>query len=80
MQDVIEMLLRKQSTLEADKEAEKAAAVERIENEYAERSARIDALLDMAGYVKPVVEEVDAKPEATAEAADVEKDVTICGL
>ena len=80
MQDVIEMLLRKQSTLEADKEAEKAAAVERIENEYAERSARIDALLDMAGYVKPVVEEVDAQPGATAEATDVEKDVTICGL
>ena len=79
MQDVIEMLLKKQSTLEADKEAEKAAAVERIENEYAERSAKIVALLGMAGYVPPVVEEVDAQPEV-ADAAKVVQDVTICGL
>lgn len=72
MKDVIEMLLQKQSTIETDKEAEKALAIERIENEYAARSEKIVALLDMAGYVPPV-EEPDAEPdEQSADVAEIE--------
>ena len=70
MQDVIDMLLQKQSTLEAEKEAEKAAAIERIESDYTARAEKITALLDLAGYVPPVVEEVAEQPaEDTADAA-----------
>jgi hypothetical protein len=75
MKDVIEMLLQKQSTLEADKEQEKALAVERIESEYAERSVKIAALLDMAGYIPPVEEpdeQPDEQPEAEAETETAE--------
>ena len=70
MKDVIDILLQKQSTLEADREAEKALACERIDAEYADRAGKIAALLDMAGYV-PVVEdtpEAPGTPEAAAEA------------
>lgn len=62
MKDVIDMLLVKQAALEADKEAEKALACEKIDAEYAERADKITALLDMAGYVAPVVEEAAAEP------------------
>lgn len=58
MKDVIDLLLEKQATLEADREAEKALAIEKIEAEYADRETKINALLDMAGYVKPTEEEV----------------------
>lgn len=64
MKDVIDILLKKQATLEEDREAEKALACEKIDAEYAERSCKIAALLDMAGYV-PEIEEI---PEAAAEA------------
>lgn len=77
MQDVIDMLLQKQSTLEAEKEAEKAAAVERIESDYTARAEKITALLDLAGYVPPVVEDVDEQPaEDAAYAAGI---VDPCG-
>lgn len=77
MQDVIDMLLQKQSTLEAEKEAEKAAAVERIESDYTARAEKITALLDLAGYVPPVVEDVGEQPaEDAADAADI---VDPCG-
>ena len=69
MKDVIDILLQKQATLEADKEAEKALACEKIDAEYAERSDKIAALLDMAGYVP----EIEEAPEAAAE-ADAETD------
>lgn len=76
MQDVIELLLQKKATLDADREAEKALACEKIDAAYAERSEKIDALLNTAGYVPPVVEEpaeVEPEPEATAdEAAEAE--------
>ena len=59
MKDVIEILLQKQATLEADKAVEKALACEKIDTDYAERSDKISALLDMAGYVAPVEEPAD---------------------
>lgn len=74
MQEVIDLLLQKQATLETDKEAEKALACEQIEKDYAERSDKIEKLLEMAGYEKPVeepasepVEEVTSDAESPAE-------------
>lgn len=46
-EDVIELLLTKKANLR-----------EELEREFAERSAKIDELLNLAGYVPPV-EEVD---------------------
>lgn len=62
-EDIIEMLLQKKANLR-----------EELEREYAAREAKIDALLDMAGYVPPVVEVV--QPEEAADAADI---VDPCG-
>lgn len=45
MQEIIEMLLIKKQNLRAD-----------LEREYAERERKINALLDMAGYIPPVEE------------------------
>jgi hypothetical protein len=70
MKDVIDLLLQKKATLDADKEAEKALACEKIDAEYAERSDKIDELLTTAGYVPPVVEEVPDEGEPVAEVAD----------
>lgn len=75
MKDVIEMLLNKQANLEADKEAEKALACEKIDAEYAERSDKIAALLNMAGYEPPVIEEVDEQPDEQASVETVEEKV-----
>lgn len=55
-QDVIEILLQKKVTLR-----------EEIEREYAERSQKIDALLEMAGYQEEVAEEVEETEEAQGE-------------
>ena len=62
-EDIIEMLLQKKANLRDE-----------LEREYAAREAKIDALLDMAGYVPPVVEVV--QPEEAADAADI---VDPCG-
>ena len=69
MQDVIELLLQKKADLNAERESKIAEAVKAVENEFADRSVKIDALLDMAGYVPPVEEpaEVETVEEATAE-------------
>lgn len=67
MKDVIEMLLMKQAALEADREAEKALACEKIDAEYSDRADKITALLDMAGYEPPVVEEVTEPVTETVE-------------
>jgi hypothetical protein len=89
MKDVIEMLLDKQATLEADKEAEKALACEKIDAEYAERAGKISAMLDLAGYEPPVLvetdetteldelDEVDAAGELSEEQADVTESVNV---
>lgn len=61
-QDVIELLLKKKDNLR-----------EEIEREFAERAAKIDELLDKAGYIPPVKEELadvqaeEANAEPTAE-------------
>ena len=70
MKDVIDLLLSKKATLEADKEAEKAIACEKIDAEYAERSEMIDALLEKVGYVPPVEE--PAAVETVEEVAEEE--------
>lgn len=76
MKDVIEMLLQKKANLTADCEAEKALALEEIDAKYAERSGKIDALLDLAGYVPPVVAvEEEADGEAVETVAAVEESV-----
>lgn len=60
--DIIEMLLQK-----------KAALREEIEREFAARSAKIDALLDMAGYVEqPVVEQAADEVAVADEAVNAE--------
>ena len=64
--DIIDILLQKKSTLEADREAEKALACEKIDAEYAERESRIGGLLDMAGYVPPIDEPTDAAADTEA--------------
>lgn len=52
-QDIIELLLQKKASLR-----------EEIEREFAERSAKIDELLALSGYVEPVpVEEVAENAE-----------------
>lgn len=76
MKDVIEMLLSKKATLEEDCEFAKQVEIERIENEFAERKQKINALLDLAGYVEPVEEPVETdelteESEASAPVAPV---------
>lgn len=86
MKDVIEMLLNKQATLEADREAEKALACEKIDADYADRAGKITALLDMAGYEPPVVVETDEQAviepvteEAETVAENVAESAPVCG-
>ena len=72
-EDVIELLLKKKATLR-----------EEIEREFAERSAKIDELLGMAGYVEPApAEEVpvaEVNEEHTAETVEntVAADTQVC--
>ena len=81
MKDVIDLLLQKKSTLDADREAEKAFACEKIDAEYAERSDKIDTLLETAGYIPPVEEPATVEPveEVTAEAETPEEGNTLQG-
>ena len=76
MQDVINLLLAKQATIDEDCENAKQAAVEKIECEFAERKERIADLLEMAGYVPPVVEELGEQGEEQATDADATENVT----
>jgi hypothetical protein len=77
MKDVIDILLKKQETLEGDREAEKALACEKIDAEYAVRSHKIAALLDLAGYVPETEEATDAATPAVDAAENVEQRSTI---
>lgn len=54
--DVIELLLTKKASLR-----------EEIEREFAERAAKIDLLLEMAGYEPPVEEVSDEQAESETE-------------
>lgn len=69
--EIIELLLQKKAGLDATKELEMQAALEAIEQKYAEQSAKIDGMLDMAGYVEPVVEPV-VEAEQTVEASEAD--------
>lgn len=78
MQDVINMLLEKKANSTAECEAEKVAAIEEIDNKYAERLNKIDELLSLAGYVPPVEEEsAEVEPVEEVAAADETADVDI---
>lgn len=70
MKDVIDILLQKQRTLEADRDAEKALACEKIDAEYDDRARKIEGLLVMAGYVPESEEAPGAAADATANAVD----------
>ena len=54
MQDIIDMLLEKKKSLR-----------EEIEREFEARNSKIDALLDLAGYVPPVEEIADEAADET---------------
>lgn len=64
-EDIINILLDKKANLNADKEAELNAFVEELDAKYSAREEKINELLNGAGYVEPVVEEVT--DEATEE-------------
>lgn len=55
--DIIETLLQKKANLTAEKERRMQEALEAVELEFADTANKIDSMLDMAGYVEPVVEE-----------------------
>lgn len=54
---IIDLLLQEKAVMDEAKELEKLEALEAIDRKYAEQSAKIDGMLDLAGYVEPVVEE-----------------------
>ena len=54
MQDIINMLLEKKKSLR-----------EEIEREFEARNSKIDALLDLAGYVPPVEDTADETADDT---------------
>ena len=70
-EEIIKILLDKRVNLVADKEAELNAFAEELDAKYAEREEQIQKLLDDAGYVEPVVEEVVEETEAVEEVAEV---------
>lgn len=51
-QDIIELLLQKKANLR-----------EELEREFAERSAKLDEMLSVAGYVEPVEETLEEAEE-----------------
>ena len=77
MKDVIELLLQKRATLDADREAEKVLACEKIDAEYNERSEKIDALLETAGYIPPVEEPADIETVEEATPAEANQQTVI---
>jgi hypothetical protein len=59
MQDIIYLLLQKKADLRAE-----------IEREFAARNQKIDALLDLAGYIPPVEE---SAPDPVLDGVNVEQ-------
>lgn len=80
MKEVIEILLKKQAELSADKETAKALAIEQIESEYAERETKIASLLTMAGYVPPVEEVTEVEEVEAVEAEEVADSVEVVSV
>lgn len=72
-QEIIDILLVKKANLNADKEAELNAFMEELEMRFAEREAKINKMLDEAGYVEPVEEAVE-EVELTAEVETTNED------
>lgn len=60
--DIIELLLQKKASLDEEMELEIEIAISEVKAKYAERSDKINGMLDLAGYVEPVQE-----PEVEAE-------------
>lgn len=67
MKEVIEMLLQKQAVIDEDCEYAKKVECEKIDAAFAERKEKIEALLDLAGYEKPVEVEAEEVTEAQAD-------------
>ena len=67
--EIIDLLLQKKAGLNEAKELEKQEALEAIDLKYAEQSVKLDGMLDMAGYVEPVIEEEPVE-ENTEEAVE----------
>lgn len=67
--DIIETLLQKKANLAVEKERRMKEALEAVELEFADTSAKIDGMLYMAGYVEPVVEEAPVE-EAVEEVVE----------
>ena len=57
MKDIIDLLLQKREDLHASKEKAIAEALVKIDDEYADRERDINAMLDLAGYTDPVVDD-----------------------
>lgn len=67
-QEIIDILLVKKANLNAEKEAELDAFMAELDVKYQEREAKINKMLDEAGYVEPVEEvELTAEVETTNE-------------
>lgn len=70
-QDIIEILLEKKANLNADKEAKFNQLLAELDAEFAKREETINNMLNEAGYIAPVEEEVVAEV-VTEEVAEVE--------
>lgn len=64
MKDIIDLLLQKREDLHASKEKAIAEALVKIDDEYADRERDINAMLDLAGYTDPVVDDTPIMDEA----------------
>lgn len=73
--EIIDLLLQKKAGLDEAKELEKQEALEAIDAKYAEQSVKLDGMLEMAGYVEPVVEEVVEEEYDTVEETEVAEEV-----
>lgn len=58
-EEIIDILLKNKANLNADKEAELNEFKVELDIKYAEREEKINKMLDDAGYVEPVKEEVE---------------------
>lgn len=77
--DIIESLLQKKANLAVEKERRMQEALEAVELEFADTATKIDGMLNMAGYVEPVVEEtpVDEVVDETVDGSENLVDETV---
>lgn len=78
-QQIIELLLQEKASLDSAMALEIEVAVNEIKSKYAEHSEKVDTMLSLAGYVKPVIDEeleaIDA--EVVTETVDEVVDETV---